>query len=420
MNVLLIGSGGREHALAWALSRSPQVEKLFIAPGNGGTANLAKSQNVAIKVDALDELVMFAQGHEIDLTVVGPEAPLVAGIVERFQAAGLRIFGPTGPAAQLEGSKAFSKAFMVRHNLPTGQAEIFDDHQSAVDYLASLDKLPVIKASGLAAGKGVLLPDSLAEGIDVLNTIMIARAFGDAGETVLIEERLDGPEMSVLAFCDGTDFHVMPVAQDHKRLLEDDQGPNTGGMGAIVPAPLATPELLQQVEQAILRPTLDGMTAEGHPYVGVLYAGLMLTADGPQLLEFNCRLGDPEAQVVLPLLETDLVDVINACIDGGLGDLHIQWQNQASATVIMASGGYPASYTKGYEITGIDQAESTNCSVFQAGTKLDDGKLITDGGRVLAVTAIADELSDALKTAYHGVDQINFHNAIYRKDIGKS
>ncbi|MBV7332972.1 phosphoribosylamine--glycine ligase [Chloroflexi bacterium TSY] len=425
MKVLVIGSGGREHALAWTISRSSHVTKLFVAPGNGGTAMLPDTENIAIEVDNLPALLDFAQRESIDLAVVGPELPLVLGIVDLFQAQGIRIFGPSRTAARLEGSKAFAKEFMQRHNLPTGQAEIFDDFDEATRYLRTLDDLPVVKASGLAAGKGVLLPETMEETAQILHQILEEGRFGDAGKQVLVEERLSGPEMSVLAFCDGEEFRMMPVAQDHKRLRERNRGPNTGGMGAFVPAPSASPKLLKRVEREILRPTLAGMASEGTPYKGVLYAGLMLTKSGPKLLEFNCRFGDPEAQVVLPLLKGDLVEVMLACIDGKLDQIPLMLatksneRDQAGVTIVMASNGYPDEYTIGVEITGIDQAEASGCLVFQAGTKIKDGRLLTDGGRVLAVTALANELSEAATVAYDGVSKINFNYAQYRRDIAR-
>lgn len=423
MKVLVIGSGGREHALAWVFSRSSHVTKLFVAPGNGGTAMLADTENVAIEADNLPALLDLAQREAIDLAIVGPELPLVLGIVDLFQAQGIRIFGPSQAAAQLEGSKAFAKEFMQRHGLPTGHAEIFDDFDEATRYLRMLDDVPVVKASGLAAGKGVLLPETMEETAQILHQILVEGRFGDAGKQVLVEERLSGPEMSVLAFCDGKKFRTMPVAQDHKRLRERERGPNTGGMGAFVPARAASPKLLQQIEREILRPTLGGMASEGTPYKGVLYAGLMLTKSGPKLLEFNCRFGDPEAQVVLPLLKGDLVDVMLACIDGNLDQIPLMLamesneRAQVGVTIVMASNGYPGDYTKGVEITGIDQAEAGGCLVFQAGTKIKDGRLLTDGGRVLAVTALANDLSQAATVAYAGVSKINFNYAQYRRDI---
>lgn len=419
MKLLLIGSGGREHALAWKLAQSPRVEQIFVAPGNGGTATAAKCRNVPIADSDLAGLLAFAQQEAIDLTVVGPEAPLVAGIVDRFQAAGLPVFGPRQAAAQLEGSKAFSKAFMQAQGIPTGWARTFTDFETAADFVAGLDSLPVLKASGLAAGKGVVLPESRDEAVAVLREMLVDRRFGEAGSTVLVEERLSGPEVSVLAFCDGADVALMPPAQDHKRLLTGDGGPNTGGMGAFAPTPKATPELLAEVEHAVLRPALAGMTAAGTPYVGVLYAGLMLTPDGLRVLEFNCRFGDPETQVVLPLLESDLVDVMLACVEGRLAEAAPRWRAGAATTVVLASGGYPGDYPKGKAIRGVAEAEATGCTVFHAGTALADGQLVTSGGRVLAVTGLGEEIAAAASRAYAGVEQIAFDGAIWRTDIGR-
>lgn len=419
MKLLLVGGGGREHAIAWKLGQSTQVSAIFVAPGNGGTASMAKVENVAIDASDLPALQQFAQEKQIDLTVVGPEAPLVAGLADAFHAIGLRVFGPSRAAARLEGSKAFSKAFMQRHGIPTGQAEIFDDYEAAVAYVQTLEAPPVIKASGLAAGKGVLLPESREGAVDVLHQMLVERRFGTASATVLVEERLTGPEMSVLAFSDGETLRVMPVAQDHKRLLDDDQGPNTGGMGAFVPSPLATPELLAQVERQILRPALDGIAAEGAPYVGVLYAGLMLTDAGPKVLEFNCRFGDPETQVILPLMASDLAEVMLACVEGRLAQTALTWKNEAAVAVVMASAGYPGSYETGKPIRGLDAAEALGCSLFHAGTRRQDGQFLTDGGRVLAVTALGPDLPQAAEKAYAGVDCVHFEGAIHRHDIGR-
>ncbi|MFZ1752936.1 MAG: phosphoribosylamine--glycine ligase [Caldilineaceae bacterium] len=420
MKLLLIGSGGREHALAWKLSQSSQVARIFVAPGNGGTATTEKCENVAISDSDLAGLLAFAQEQAIDLTVVGPEVPLAAGVVDRFQAAGQRIFGPVQAAARLEGSKAFSKAFMQRHAIPTAQAQVFSDFESAADFVWTLDAVPVIKASGLAAGKGVILPDSRDEAVDVLRGVMVERRFGEAGATVLIEERLVGPEMSVLVFSDGSHIAVMPPAQDHKRLGDGDTGPNTGGMGAFAPSPLAAPAFLAEVERTILRPAIDGMAAEGAPYVGVLYAGLMLTDDGVKVIEFNCRFGDPETQVVLPLLASDLVELMEACIDGRLDEVTPVWRAGAATTVVMASGGYPGEYAKGKEICGLAEAEAAGCSVFHAGTSLANGRLLTNGGRVLSVTGRGDDLAGATQQAYAGLAHISFDGAVWRTDIARS
>lgn len=418
MKLLLVGSGGREHAIAHKLSQSPTLEHLYVAPGNGGTAQLPKCENVAIEAGQIEALVAFACEHAIDLTVVGPEAPLVAGIVDAFQSAGLRIFGPTRAAAQLEGSKAFSKQFMQRWKIPTGRAAIFDDFDEAMRYMRTLDYVPVVKASGLAAGKGVIVPSTIEAAADAVRAMLLDRRFGDAGATVLIEERLRGPEVSILAFCDGKRCTIMPSAQDHKRLLDGDRGPNTGGMGAFSPSALVTPELLQEIERTVLQPTLDGMAAEGAPYVGVLYAGLMLTANGPRVLEFNCRLGDPETQVLLPLLESDLIELMNTCIDAALDRMQPTWRNDAAVTVVMAAEGYPNEYRTGLEIFGIEEAEKTGCTVYHAGTRLKDGRLLAVGGRVLAVTATAPSVAQAAKRAYAGVRRIRFAGAQYRRDIG--
>jgi phosphoribosylamine--glycine ligase len=419
MRILLVGNGGREHAIASALSRSPEVAKLFVAPGNGGTKALAKTENIPISAGETAQLVDFAAVQAVDLTVVGPEAPLVAGIADAFHAAGLPVFGPSQAAAQLEGSKAFSKQFMQRHGIPSGRAEIFQDVDAATAYLDGLDDVPVIKASGLAAGKGVILPETKQAARDTLHAIMVDRQFGAAGDTVLIEERLSGPEVSVLAFCDGESVQVMPAAQDHKRLLDGDRGPNTGGMGAFAPAPLATPELLETALHDILMPTVQGLAVEGTPYVGVLYAGLMLTADGPKVLEFNCRFGDPETQVILPLLESDLLEVMLACVEGRLAELSLQWRDGAAATIVAASAGYPGEYVTGKPIIGAENAEAQGCLVFHAGTTWDGGTLRTAGGRVLAVTGMGADLRAAVEKAYAGIGEIRFDGVQYRTDIGR-
>jgi phosphoribosylamine--glycine ligase len=418
MKVLLIGGGGREHAIAHRLTQSPLLDYLFVAPGNGGTARLPKCENISIDVDQIDALVRFAQEHHIDLTVVGPEAPLVAGVVDAFQAAGLRIFGPMRAASRLEGSKVFSKQFMLRWGIPTGRAEIFDDFDEAMRYLRTLDRPPVVKADGLAAGKGVVVPATLEAAAAAVHSMLLERKFGDAGATILLEEKLYGAEVSVLAFCDGQRYALLPTAQDHKRLRNHDRGPNTGGMGAFSPSPRVTPELLQEIERTVIQPTLQGMAAEGNPYVGVLYAGLMLTARGPRVLEFNCRLGDPETQAVLPLLESDLIEVLQACIDGRLDRLQLRWRKEASVTVVMASEGYPESYRTGLEISGIEEAEALGCTLYHAGTKLQNGRLLTAGGRVLAVTATGPDVPRAAQRAYAGVERIHFVGAHYRRDIG--
>ena len=419
MKLLLIGGGGREHALAWKLRQSPRVEHIYVAPGNGGTAQLENVENVPLRADDLLALRDFARQHAIDLTIVGPEAPLAAGVVDAFQAAGLRIFGPVQAAAQLESSKAFSKAFMLEHGIPTARAATFTSFEQALRYLHELDAPPVIKASGLAAGKGVVLPATLHEAETALHEMLVQRQYGAASTTVLIEERLAGPEVSVLAFCDGKTARVMPAAQDHKRLHDDDHGPNTGGMGAFAPSPLLTPNLLAALEEQVLLPTLKGMAAAGTPYVGVLYAGLMVTDDGPKVLEFNCRLGDPETQVILPLLNSDLVDLCEACIDGRLDRFSPDWREQAAVTVVMAAGGYPGEYELGRAISGVEQAEEHGCLVFHAGTSRRDSQLVSAGGRVLSVTGVASSISGAADRAYNGVRAIRFADAHYRTDIAR-
>jgi phosphoribosylamine---glycine ligase len=420
MQILVVGGGGREHTLTWKLAQSPHVERLFVAPGNGGTDTLPKTENIAISATDLAALVDFAREQRIDLTVVGPEAPLVAGIVDRFQVAGLPIFGPTQAAAQLEGSKAFAKQFMRRHGIPTAQAVAFDEYEAALDYLHTLAAPPVIKASGLAAGKGVTVPQTMTEAVEAVRAMLLDHRFGAASETVLLEERLTGPELSVLAFCDGATLHILPPAQDHKRLLDGDQGPNTGGMGAFAPSPLATSALLAQVEQTILRPTLAGIAAAGTPYTGVLYAGLMLTSNGPQVIEFNCRLGDPETQAILPLLDSDLVEILLACVNGQLDQVQPSWRNQIAVSVVMAAGGYPDAYATGEVITGIEEAETLGCQVFQAGTQRQNGQLVTAGGRVLNVTALGETITSAAQQAYAGVAKIHFAQAQFRRDIGRT
>lgn len=419
MHLLLIGGGGREHVLAWKLAQSPRVTHISVAPGNGGTATAEKTKNVAIGADDVPALLDFAQQQAVDLTVVGPEAPLAAGIADQFQAAGLPIFGPTQIAAQLETSKAFSKRFMEEHAIPTGRAIIVTDFDEAARYMRQLDDVPVIKASGLAGGKGVLLPETMGGAAVVVQQMLLEDRFGAAGKTVLIEERLTGPEVSVLAFADGERFALMPTAQDHKRLMNKDRGPNTGGMGAFAPSPRATPELLDQIARQVIGPTLAGMKAAGASFMGVLYAGMMLTPQGPKVLEFNCRFGDPEAQTILPLLESDLLEVLIACVEGRLNEVVPVWRNGAAATVVMAARGYPGEYEVGQTITGIDAAQAAGALVFQAGTKQVEDRLVSAGGRVLNITATGDAMEAALRTAYRGVRAIHFNGAHYRTDIGK-
>ena len=430
MNILLIGSGAREHALAWKLADSQYVDQVYAAPGNGGTAGIPGCTNVPISVDDLQALLLFALDNQVELTVVGPELPLVSGVVDEFASDGLTTFGPSKAAAQLEGSKAYSKAFMNRHGIPTGWARVFSEFEDAADFVHGLDDLPVLKASGLAAGKGVLLPASQDEAVEQLRSMMVDRRFGDAGTTVLVEERLQGPELSVLAICDGGNLRLAPAAQDHKRLLDGDRGPNTGGMGAFAPSPLATSEILDTVEHQVLRPTLAGMASEGAPYHGVLYAGLMLTDRGPMVLEFNCRFGDPEAQAILPLLQSDLVELMLACANGSLAEHEPVWSSESAMTIVMASDGYPDSYKTGKPITGLPDglAARGGALVFHAGTKVENARIrsegdgeetvLTDGGRVLSVTATGEDFKTAVYSAYRTVEQIHFEGAVWRSDIG--
>jgi phosphoribosylamine---glycine ligase len=413
MNVLIVGSGGREHALAWKIGQSPHCERLYIAPGNAGTA-----QNVAIQVQETSALVAFARDQRIDLVIVGPEAPLAAGLADALHAAGIRVFGPSRAAAQIEASKSFAKQFMTRHGIPTARYASFDDFYPAVGYLLGLDYPVVIKASGLAAGKGVVLPDCADEAEAALNQMLREHQFGPAGDEVLIEERLEGQEVSVLAFTDGVTIVPMPPAQDHKRLLDGDRGPNTGGMGAFAPAPVCPPALLDQVVSTILQPTVDGLRAEGRPFTGVLYAGLMLTSNGPCVLEFNCRFGDPETQALLPLLDSDLLEIAQACVDGRLDWVDVRWKQGAAASIVLASESYPGDYVKGLEIKGLDALPGARVMVFHAGTQMRDGRIVTAGGRVLDVTAWDETLPAALTHAYSAIQHIRFEGMQYRKDIG--
>ena len=417
MNVLVVGAGGREHALAHTITQSPQVARVFVAPGNGGTAQIA--ENVPIPGTDLSGLVNFAREKGIDLTVVGPEVPLSAGIVDRFEEAGLRIFGPTSAAAQIEASKAFARQFMAEVGIPSGRFAVFNDFEAARGHLRQVDYPVVVKASGLAAGKGVIVPSTREEAEHALRRMLLDRAFGEAGAQVVVEERLSGPEVSVLAFSDGRTVVPMPPAQDHKRAYDNDQGPNTGGMGAYAPAPIAPPDVIDVVRRSILQPAVDGLRDRGIPYVGVLYAGLMLTDEGPRVLEFNCRFGDPETQVILPLLETDLIDIVQACIDGRLDSVAVRWRQGIAATVVLASGGYPGSYRKGYPIQGLDDAAAMEgVLVFHAGTARRNCDVVTSGGRVLNVTGLGEDLGEALERAYGAVRCVHFTDMHYRHDIG--
>jgi phosphoribosylamine--glycine ligase len=419
LNVLIIGSGGREHALAWKAAQSPLTARLWIAPGNAGTASLGcAGGNVNLSAEDVAGLLDFAYSNRVDLTIVGPEVPLGLGLVDAFRAQRLAAFGPAQAAAQLETSKAFAKSFMARHGIPTPRYEAFADFDVALEYVRAARHPVVLKASGLAAGKGVYLPADPGEAEAGLRHMMVDGAFGAAGRTVIIEERLSGPELSVLAFSDGEHVALMPAAQDHKRAFDGDAGPNTGGMGALAPAAVADAALLEDIRQRILQPAIDGMRAEGTPYVGVLYAGLMLTDAGPQVLEFNCRFGDPEAQAILPLLESDLIEVCRACLAGRLQQTSVRWKAGAAVSVVLASEGYPGAYPKGRPIYGLERAAAlADTLVFHAGTRLSGTQTVTAGGRVLNVVGLGADLSQARRRAYAGAEQIQFDGRHYRRDI---
>jgi phosphoribosylamine---glycine ligase len=417
LGVLVRGGGGREHALVWKISQSPKVTDIYCAPGNAGTADIA--HNVPIAADQIDQLLEFAQKNEIGLTIVGPEQPLVMGIVDQFEDKGLRIFGPTGSAAELEGSKAFSKDIMKKYGLPTAEYEIFTSHELAQRFFDKETGPIVVKASGLAAGKGVILCRNSAEGLNAVDTIMKDKSFGKAGDRVVIEEFLEGQEVSVLAFSDGNTVLLMDSAQDHKTAFDGDKGPNTGGMGAYSPAPIFTDILRQKVREKIMLPLVHAMNSEGRPYKGILYAGLMLTKNGPKTLEFNARFGDPETQPLLVRMESDIVPLFEACIDGTLDQYELRWKSEPSVCVVMAADGYPGSYEKGKEISGLDEARALlDVVVFHAGTKTEEGKVLTNGGRVLGVTATGPDTLTAIKKAYDAVDKIQWDGIHFRKDIG--
>jgi phosphoribosylamine--glycine ligase len=424
--ILVIGGGGREHALAWALARSPRVAQIFVAPGNAGTTwpaapGRAAAESVPVPDSDLQGLLRLAREREVDLTIVGPEAPLAAGVVDLFQESGLAVFGPSRAAAQLEASKAFSKVFMREHGIPTGDFELFQDYEQARQYIIQQNRPLVIKADGLAAGKGVVVCDTTDEALEALQRILLDREFGEAGTTVLVEERLSGREISLLAFSDGRTVVPMPAARDHKRVFDGDKGPNTGGMGAYAPLPDLSAEQRAEITRTILQPTIDGLAQRGTPYIGVLYAGLMMTSRGPQVLEFNCRFGDPETQVILPLLATPLDEIAEACINGRLDQVEVRWHPGACATVVLASPGYPGSYPKGLPISGLNDPlfASDERIVFHAGTSGSVEQPVTSGGRVLSVSGRGETLQAALGNAYAGVERISFEGAHYRRDIGK-
>ena len=418
MKILVIGGGGREHALAWKTAQSKDVDIVYVAPGNAGTAHEPKLENVAIDVEDISALTAFAKAKQIDLTIVGPEAPLVLGIVDAFQAAGLRCFGPTQGAAQLEGSKAFTKDFLARHHIPTAAYGNFTDVDEAVAYIQQQGAPIVVKADGLAAGKGVILAQTEDEAIAAVKDMLAGNAFGEAGHRVVIEEFLSGEEASFIVMVDGE--HILPMAtsQDHKARDDGDTGPNTGGMGAYSPAPVVTPEIHQRVLREVIEPTVHGMAAEGHPYTGFLYAGLMIANDGtPKVLEYNCRFGDPETQPILMRLKSDLVTLCNTALDGKLDTINTEWDPRPSLGVVLAAGGYPDSYDKGDIIEGLP-ADTPISKVFHAGTAEKDGQIVTNGGRVLCAVALGDSVAAAQKQAYQLVDQIHWNGMYCRRDIG--
>ncbi len=416
MNVLLVGSGGREHALAWKLSQSKKLKKLYIAPGNPGTAQFG--ENVDIQDTDIEGLVKFAQGADVSFAVIGPEDPLAMGAVDAFEAAGIKAFGPSGKAAQLEGDKAFAKQIMRANSIPTAESRTFTSFVDAKSYIASRDEAVVVKAAGLAKGKGVFVCDEPSDGILAAEQIMVDRIFGEAGDTVIVEDKLLGQEASILAFVDGRSIYVMESSQDHKPIGEGDTGPNTGGMGAYSPAPVVTDALMEQIVKEILVPTVDGMNRNDTPYRGILYAGVMITQGGPRVLEFNVRFGDPETQPILMRMKSDLLEVMLAVSDGRLDDVSIDWDSRPAVCVVMSSGGYPGDYEKGKVIRGLDEAAKLkDVVVFQAGTAKQDDKIVTNGGRVLGVTAVGDDIAAAKAKAYEAVDVISFEGAYCRRDI---
>ncbi|HGX91710.1 MAG TPA: phosphoribosylamine--glycine ligase [Candidatus Tenderia sp.] len=419
MKILVIGSGGREHALAWKAAQSSRIEKVFVAPGNAGTAREAKLENVAIGVEDIAALVAFARDNAIHLTIVGPEAPLVIGLVDAFKAAGLRCFGPTQGAAQLEGSKAFTKDFLARHNIPTADYQNFTDIDPALAYIREKGAPIVIKADGLAAGKGVIVAMTLAEAEEAVRDMLAGNAFGEAGHRVVIEEFLDGEEASFICMVDGS--HILPMAtsQDHKRVGEGDTGPNTGGMGAYSPAPVVTAAVHDRIMKAVIEPTVSGMADEGNPYVGFLYAGLMISADGqPKVIEYNCRFGDPETQPILMRLKSDLVDLCDTALDGNLDEASAEWDERAALGVVLAAGGYPGDYARGEVIHGLDNADTEDSKIFHAGTAEKEGQIVTAGGRVLCAVGLGHNVSEAQRKAYELATKISWNGMFSRSDIG--
>ena len=420
MKVLIVGSGGREHAIAWKVAQSPKVDKIYCAPGNAGIAELAEC--VDIGAMEFEKLADFAQEKEIDLTIIGMDDPLVGGVVDVFEARGLKVFGPRKNAAILEGSKAFSKDLMKKYNIPTAAYENFNDPEKALEYLRTEAKFPIVlKADGLALGKGVLICNDLKEAEDGVKEIMEDKKFGNAGNTMVIEEFMTGREVSVLSFVDGKTIRTMTSAQDHKRAQDGDQGLNTGGMGTFSPSPFYTEEVDEFCKKYVYQPTVDAMAAEGRPFKGIIFFGLMLTADGPKVLEYNARFGDPEAQVVLPRMKNDIIEVMEACVNGTLDQVDLQFEDNAAVCVVLASDGYPVKYEKGIPMYGFENfKDKDGYYCFHAGTKLKDGQIVTNGGRVLGITATGKDLKEARKNAYEATEWITFANKYMRHDIGKA
>jgi len=419
MNLLVIGAGGREHALAWKAAQSDKVAKVYVAPGNAGTALEPKLENVPIDVLDFPALTDFAQQNRVALTIVGPEAPLVEGVVDYFTERQLPCFGPGKAAAQLEGSKAFTKDFLARHRIPTADYQTFTDLEPALAYLEEKGAPIVVKADGLAAGKGVIVAETLEQATDAVRDMLSGNAFGEAGCRVVIEEFLSGEEASFIVMVDGKNILPMATSQDHKPVGEGDTGPNTGGMGAYSPAPVVTDAVHRRIMEQVIQPTVEGMAAEGHPYTGFLYAGLMITPDGqPKVIEYNCRFGDPETQPIMLRLKSDLAGLCQAALDGKLDQASADWDPRAALGVVLAAGGYPGSYNKGDEITGLPTEENPDERVFHAGTKTENGKVLTNGGRVLCATALGDTVSQAQARAYRLAERIHWNGVFYRKDIG--
>ncbi len=418
MKIMVIGGGGREHALAWKLAQSPRAEIVYVCPGNAGTAHEAGLENIAIAADDIPGLLRFAEEHAIDLTVVGPEVPLVAGVVDTFRDAGLRIFGPTRDAARLEGSKSFSKDFLRRHDIPTARYGVFTEVAEAVDFIHDRGAPIVVKADGLAAGKGVVVARTDDEAIGAVHDMLAGNAFGEAGHRVVIEEFMQGEEASFICMVDGKNILPMASSQDHKARDDGDHGPNTGGMGAYSPAPIVTPELHERVMREIMEPTVAGLASEGTPFTGFLYAGLMIDPEGkPRVVEFNCRFGDPETQPIMMRLQSDLVELIEAALDGRLDHAAARWDPRVALGVVIAADGYPGAYAKGEELDPLP-TDSADCKLFHAGTRLDDGRVLSDGGRVFCATALGADFAEARTAAYALVEQVAWPGKYYRTDIG--